>query len=102
MTPRSTHEHHRQHDNDDDTETLEVTDCPAHSGVCIQTRRNNEDIQNLFLLIECLKITINDKFMKMYYMVIAALAAIILMCGTWAINNFHLAIDTVKRVAFGG
>ena len=102
MTPRMTHEHHRQHDNDDCMETFDVTDCPAHSGVCKETRRNNEDIQKLFTAIDDLKKMVNDKFMKMYYMFIAALAAIILGCGTWAINNFHLAIDTVKRVAFGG
>ena len=92
----------QQHHRYNDSVTFEVTDCPAHSGVCKETRRNNEDIQKLFTAIDDLKKMVNDKFMKMYYMFIAALASIILGCGTWAINNFHLAIDTVKRVAFGG
>jgi hypothetical protein len=99
MTPKA-HEHHRI--SDDDTDTFEVVDCPAHSGMCKETRRNNQDIQKLFDLVDALKNVVNDKFSRLYYMFIVAMGAIILMCVTWAINNFHIAIDTVKRVAFGG
>ena len=81
----------------DDTNTIEPSGCVFHSGICVNVKRGAQDIQTLFDMhtdvLKSLKETndaFNGKFTKLQGMFITAMGFILLMCGTWILNNLHI------------